>query len=129
VAVAASNFGKKVAIIEKGALGGTCLNKGCIPSKMLIHSADVAESIRWAALFGVQDSGFAVNFGSLVKRVTDEVDGESCRDRGALQRSSNPGSTRGSAGFTAPRTIEVAGQTIAAEKVLHSPGQPSNIPR
>ncbi|HRR53740.1 MAG TPA: dihydrolipoyl dehydrogenase [Candidatus Methanomethylicus sp.] len=129
VAVAASNFGKKVAIIEKGALGGTCLNKGCIPSKMLIHSADVAESIKRAELFGIKTSGFAVNFDSLVKRVTDEVDGESARIEAALQHSSNPVLYKGQCRFTAPRTVEVAGQTLAAEKVLIAAGSCPNIPQ
>lgn len=45
VANAATQNGLKVAIIEKDRMGGTCLNRGCIPSKLLIHSADVAEII------------------------------------------------------------------------------------
>ena len=44
VANAAAQHGMKVAIIEKSRMGGTCLNRGCIPSKLLIHSADVAET-------------------------------------------------------------------------------------
>ena len=43
IANAAAQQGLKVAIIEKGRLGGTCLNRGCIPSKLLIHSADIVE--------------------------------------------------------------------------------------
>jgi mycothione reductase len=43
---AASQNGLKVAIIEKDMMGGTCLNRGCIPSKLLIRSADVAETIQ-----------------------------------------------------------------------------------
>ena len=46
VASAAAEHGWKVAIIEKDRMGGTCLNRGCIPPKLLIHSADVAEVIR-----------------------------------------------------------------------------------
>ena len=46
VANAAAESGLKVAIVEKERMGGTCLNRGCIPSKLLIHSADVAEIIR-----------------------------------------------------------------------------------
>lgn len=45
---AVTQNGLKVAIIEKDKMGGTCLNRGCIPSKLLIHSADVAETIRHA---------------------------------------------------------------------------------
>ena len=53
VANAAAQSGLNVAIIEKGLLGGTCLNRGCIPSKLLIHSANVAETIRHANTFGI----------------------------------------------------------------------------
>lgn len=46
VASFAAERGLSVALVEEGPLGGTCLNRGCIPSKMLIHSADVAETIK-----------------------------------------------------------------------------------
>jgi hypothetical protein len=46
--------GWRIAIIEKDTFGGTCLNRGCIPSKMLIHAADVAETIHTAASFGIK---------------------------------------------------------------------------
>ena len=48
VANAAYLHGLRVAVIEKGKMGGTCLNWGCIPSKLLIHSSDVAETIKSA---------------------------------------------------------------------------------
>jgi mycothione reductase len=48
IANAAAQQGLKVAIIEKDRLGGTCLNRGCIPSKLLIHSADIIETIKTA---------------------------------------------------------------------------------
>jgi len=48
----AAQSGLKVTIIEKGMMGGTCLNRGCIPSKLLIHSANVAEIIRHAIPLG-----------------------------------------------------------------------------
>ena len=54
VTAEAAEHGLKVAEVEKGALGGTCLNRGCIPSKMLIHRADVAETIKNAAKFGIK---------------------------------------------------------------------------
>ena len=53
VSSAASDDGYKVAIVEEGPMGGTCLNRGCIPSKMLIHSADVAEIIKSSKQFGI----------------------------------------------------------------------------
>ena len=52
VSNAVYQHGLKVAVIEKGKMGGTCLNRGCVPSKLLIHSADIIETIRRAHLFG-----------------------------------------------------------------------------
>ena len=53
ISSAASANGLKTAIIEQGPMGGTCLNRGCIPSKMIIHSADIANTIRNSWKFGV----------------------------------------------------------------------------
>ncbi len=52
IANAAAQQGLKVALIEKGMVGGTCLNWGCKPSKLLIHSADIIETIKSADMFG-----------------------------------------------------------------------------
>jgi dihydrolipoamide dehydrogenase len=60
VANAAYQQGLRVAIIEKARMGGTCLNNGCIPSKLLIHSADVAETIKIANLFGIDVHGYDI---------------------------------------------------------------------
>jgi dihydrolipoamide dehydrogenase len=55
-ALRAAEFGKRVALIEKGRVGGTCLHRGCIPTKALLHAAEVADSSRESAKFGVRTS-------------------------------------------------------------------------
>ncbi len=73
-----ANMGKKVVIIEKGPLGGTCLNRGCIPSKMLIHTAQIASFIRDAKRFEINIKGtFEVDFEHLIKRVCSTIEQES----------------------------------------------------
>ena len=68
VASAVYNDGLKIAVIEKDKRGwGTCLNRGCVPSKLLIHSADISEIIKTAHLFGIKIDGYSVDFGSIVK--------------------------------------------------------------
>lgn len=52
----AAELGKRVALIEKDRLGGTCLHRGCIPTKALLHAAEVADSVREAASYGVTAS-------------------------------------------------------------------------
>ena len=53
-ALRAAELGKRVALIEKGRVGGTCLHRGCIPTKALLHAAEVADLAREAASFGVR---------------------------------------------------------------------------
>ena len=62
----AARLGFKVACVEKDALGGTCLNRGCIPSKMLIHPADIALHIKDASKFDIHNNpAFSVDFEKL----------------------------------------------------------------
>lgn len=74
IASFAHRRGNTVAIVEEGPMGGTCLNRGCIPSKMLIHSADAAETIRSSQKFGITSRIQKINFASIVKKVSDYVD-------------------------------------------------------
>jgi dihydrolipoamide dehydrogenase len=55
-ALRAAELGKRVALIEKDKVGGTCLHRGCIPTKALLHAAEVADSTRESAKFGVQST-------------------------------------------------------------------------
>jgi dihydrolipoamide dehydrogenase len=67
-AIRASQLGFKVAIIEKENLGGICLNWGCIPTKALLKSASVYESMKHSADYGLNASGIAADFGGVIKR-------------------------------------------------------------
>ena len=53
-ALRAAELGKRVALIEKDKVGGTCLHRGCIPTKALLHAAEIADQTRDSAAFGVQ---------------------------------------------------------------------------
>lgn len=67
-AIRGAQLGAKVALIEAEELGGTCLNKGCIPTKAMIASIDKLEAVREAADFGIEVDGFKINFGKLQER-------------------------------------------------------------
>lgn len=73
-AIRASQLGLKTAVVEKSKLGGTCLHKGCIPSKALLRSAEVYQTVKRAADFGVEASGIALQFANVQKRKTEIVD-------------------------------------------------------
>jgi dihydrolipoamide dehydrogenase len=53
-ALRAAQLGRSVILIEKAQLGGTCLHRGCVPTKALLHAAEVADSVREGATFGVR---------------------------------------------------------------------------
>src|ERR1700739_162234 len=53
-ALRAAELGKRVALIEKGKVGGTCLHRGCIPTKALLHAAELADHARDSAAFGIK---------------------------------------------------------------------------
>ncbi|EIT87310.1 dihydrolipoamide dehydrogenase [Fictibacillus macauensis ZFHKF-1] len=67
-AIRAAQLGKKVAVVEKGLLGGTCLHKGCIPSKALLRSAEVYRTAKKASEFGVQIDGVSLDFQQVQSR-------------------------------------------------------------
>lgn len=64
----------KVAICEQGTFGGTCLNVGCIPTKMFVYAADVAQTIRHSATYGVDSHIDGVRWPDIVKRVFGRID-------------------------------------------------------
>lgn len=128
VADAVAESGKNVAVVEKGPLGGTCLNRGCIPSKMLIHSADIMERIQSAEQFGIKVKGYEVDFASMVKRVNDDIDGDSAKIEQALRRSRNPVLFKEECRFVDHKTLRIGNETIKAEKILIAAGSRAKVP-
>ncbi|MCM1450659.1 MAG: FAD-dependent oxidoreductase, partial [Clostridium sp.] len=74
IAAEAARAGRKVTLIEKDALGGTCLNRGCIPTKCLLASASALLSARRAADFGVNIDGIRPDFAVASSRMHGVVD-------------------------------------------------------
>ncbi len=70
----ASQEGLRVALVDQGPTGGTCLNNGCIPSKLLIYPADVIRSMQHASQLGVECSMSRVDFQRIMKRMHAVVD-------------------------------------------------------
>ncbi|KYD02204.1 dihydrolipoyl dehydrogenase [Bacillus atrophaeus] len=73
-AIRAAQLGLKTAVVEKEKLGGTCLHKGCIPSKALLRSAEVYKTSREAAQFGIETSDVSLNFEKVQHRKQEIVD-------------------------------------------------------
>lgn len=74
-AIRAAQLGAKVAVVEKDNVGGTCLNRGCIPTKALVASAELVGQLKNAAAFGINVDGFSVDFHRVMARKQEIVDG------------------------------------------------------
>ncbi len=125
----AASLGKKVAIIEKGRLGGTCLNHGCIPSKMLIHVADLISELRETKRFELSVSQeFKVDFKALVERVSSIFDHDSDSIPPVYEKDPNITLFRDEAHFLDEHNIDVGGQTIQGKQIVIAAGARAHIP-
>ena len=73
-ALEASEKGMKVALVEKDKLGGTCLNRGCVPTKTLMHTADIARELKDASKFGVNVADYSVDAAKMQERKNEVLD-------------------------------------------------------
>lgn len=125
----AARLGLKVAVIEKGPLGGTCLNRGCIPSKMLIHPAEVAMAVRDAQKFSINnDPKFTVDFENLVKRISQTVDGDSAKINAGYERNANITYYAHPGHFVDNKVLQVNDEQITADKIFITVGARPHIP-
>jgi mycothione reductase len=126
IANAAMARGMSVAIVEEGPLGGTCLNRGCIPTKILIHSADVVQAIRRASEFGIKAGPPKPDFAAVMARArVVEKDAQQIEE--AIKKSKMT-LIRGRAKFTGQKTVSVGGQEITADKIVIAAGTRPSVP-
>lgn len=129
IASPVSKLGLSVAVIEKGPLGGTCLNRGCIPSKMLIYPAEMAFALGQVYKFDIAtDPRFKVNFASLVGRISKTIDTDSQSIKAGYARNPNMTYYPFEGKFVADKVLEVAGQEITADKIFIAVGARPQIP-
>ncbi len=125
-----ADLGLKVAIIEKGPLGGTCLNRGCIPSKMLIHTADVATIIQECSRFNLHvDGKLSVDFKALVERVDKTIDADSNSIAPAYDKHPNIDLYPGEGKFISDHTVQIGDVQISGDKVFVAIGTRPSIPK
>jgi len=128
VASQAVAHGMRVAIVEKGPLGGTCLNRGCIPSKVMLYPADVIRAMQDAESIGIHASVDQIDFQHIMKRTRDIV----LEDRQHMERGVAHSDqlvlypTEGS--FVADYTLRVGDELITAKKIIIASGARPFIP-
>ncbi|HEY7334779.1 MAG TPA: FAD-containing oxidoreductase [Bryobacteraceae bacterium] len=121
--------GKKVAIIERGKFGGTCVNTGCIPTKTMVASAYAAHMVRRAADFGIEVPGQVAVDMKKVKARKDEISNKSrLGTENHLKNLPNCTVFQGHGRFQSPREVRVGDETLSAEKIFINVGGRATIP-
>lgn len=125
-AAEAAASGLSVALIERGELGGTCLNRGCIPTKALCKSAEVALTVKEAAQFGVNPGGFSMDYAVAAARKDEVV---KTLQEGVKMAVGKCTLIQGEASFVDGRTVEAGGERYTAPRIIIATGsQPARLP-
>jgi mycothione reductase len=120
--------GLSVALVDKGPLGGTCANLGCIPSKMLIFAADRIAEVQEAKKLGIEAQIRNIDFGFIMERMRKIIREEQERMRQELSRTENLDFYEGIGHFVDDYTIEVTGEKIKGDKIFIASGSRPLIP-
>jgi len=128
VAAAAADAGLDTALVEKGPLGGTCLNRGCNPSKMLIQAASAAQDIRDARRFFLDASLDDVDFSAIVADMDETLSALAQGMEDTYREKSDLTLYNEEAIFIDDRTVVVDGERLSGEKVVVAAGSRPLVP-
>lgn len=117
-----------IAIVERGKFGGTCMNVGCIPSKMFVYSALIAELATHGPALGVHTRFEGVDWPAIRDRVFGRIDPIAGAGANYREGLSNISVYRDSAHFVGPKQVAVSGEVITADKIVLAAGARPMIP-
>ena len=120
-ALRAAQLGKNVALVEADKVGGTCLHQGCIPTKALLHAAELADNAREGAHFGVHSTLERIDMGE-VNQYKDTVIGGLYKGLQGLIKSRNITVIEGYGTLTGPNTVTVDGTQYTGEHIVLGTG-------
>lgn len=120
-ALRSAELGLRVALVEQDKLGGTCLHRGCIPTKALLHAAEVADSAREASRFGVQARLDGIDMGAVL-RYRDSVVGRLHKGLQGLISARPIDYVEGTGRLTSPTTVTVGDRVLAGRHVVLATG-------
>ena len=127
-ALRASQLGLTVALVERDKLGGTCLHRGCIPTKALLHAGEIADNAREAHTFGVKAEFHAMDMAG-VNAYKDGVISKLHKGLQGLVKSRNVTYIEGSGKLVAPNAVEVNGVRYQGKNILLATGSyPKTLP-
>ena len=120
-ALRASQLGLKVVLIEKDKLGGTCLHRGCIPTKALLHAGEIADNTRHASEFGVKADFHSIDMAG-VNSYKDGVISKLHKGLQGLVKSRNVTYVEGAGKLVSKNTVEVNGERYTGKNVVLATG-------
>ena len=120
-ALRAAELGLTVGLIEKGKVGGTCLHVGCIPTKALLHSAEIADNARDAGRFGVQATFGGVDLAG-VAQYRDSIVSSKWKGLQGLIKARGITTIEGEGRLTSPTTVQVGDVTVTGKNVVLATG-------
>ncbi|VVB65128.1 Dihydrolipoyl dehydrogenase [uncultured archaeon] len=120
--------GLKVALVDHGPIGGTCLNNGCIPSKMLIYPADVIRTTQDAKKVGIDVIITKIDFQKIMSRMRSVVEMSRNEMEVYIRSTENLTLYKQTAEFIGDYTIKVADETITAPKIAIASGSRELVP-
>lgn len=118
-AAEAAALGRKVALVERAELGGTCLNRGCIPTKALCRCAEVAMTVAESQEFGILSDAPVVNLPKVMERKEQIL---ATLREGVGMVLKDVKIIKGEARFTSVSTVEVEGETLSAPEIIIATG-------
>ncbi|SER42061.1 dihydrolipoyl dehydrogenase family protein [Natrinema salaciae] len=128
VAAAAADHGLETALVEPGPLGGTCLNRGCNPSKMVIQAADAINHVRDAEAFHVDASFEGVDWETVVGEMDELLGGIAADMKQRYRERDHLTLFEERTEFVDERTVELDGQDVTANKVVVATGSRPVVP-
>ncbi|MFX1560657.1 MAG: dihydrolipoyl dehydrogenase, partial [Promethearchaeota archaeon] len=128
VASNAYQQGLKVAVVEHGPMGGTCLNRGCIPTKILTYVADIIMQAKHLKELGVEVKIEKIDYPWIMKRMREEVDGDSTMQGESVDAAEGIDWYKGTGAFVSDYTIEVDGEKIKSPNIIIAAGSRPLIP-
>ncbi len=120
-ALRAAELGKRVALIERDKVGGTCLHRGCIPTKALLHAAEIADLSNDSAAFGVRTSFDGIDM-SGVNAYKDKVVTRLWKGLTSLVASRHIDVIEGSGRLVSPTSVQVDDRVITGEHIVLASG-------
>lgn len=128
VASAAVEAGYRVALVEHGRMGGTCINVGCVPSKMLIYPADVLSTIREAEKLGIKATVNNIDFQNIMTRMQTVVDHDTSNQAAAVEATPEIAWFKERGQFISDYTMQIGAHTIKAKIIFIASGARTAIP-